>query len=94
MEANTDCAEHAWRSFTEDEMKDLRSKSRAGRPPMAWVEEAEQCERCGRIEARVSWYGQAHRVPYAPKEAGQEPVIQWPTRQTAPGGGGGGMGMT
>ena len=39
------CESHAWRSFTEDEMKDLRSKSRAGRPPMAWVEEAEQCER-------------------------------------------------
>jgi hypothetical protein len=48
------CETHAWRSFTEDEMKDLRSKSRAGRPPMAWVEEAEQCERRAR---RRRWHG-------------------------------------
>jgi len=82
--------EHVWRAYTEDEVKDLRSKARAGRPPMAWVENGEQCERCGRVEATVSWYGQVHRVPFAPKTEGAAAVIHWPTRSQAPGGG---MGM-
>ncbi len=86
MTNEAECTEHAWRAYTDDEMKDLRSKTRSGRPPMAWVEEAEQCEKCGRIEAKVSWYGQIHRVPYAAKTPGGSPVIQWPTRAAAPGG--------
>ena len=86
-----DCGDsHAWRAFTDDEVKELRSKARQGRPSMAWVEGAEQCERCGKIEAKVSWYGQVHRVPFAPKEPGGAPVVQWPTRAATPGGG---MGM-
>ena len=78
--------EHAWRTFTEDEMKELRTKTRSGRPPMAWVEGAEQCEKCGTVEASVSWYGQVHRVPYAAKTEGGQAVIHWPTRQASPGG--------
>lgn len=90
--ASSESCEHTWRSFNEDEVKDLRTKARQGRPPMAWVEGAEQCETCGRVEATVSWYGQAHRVPFASKTEGGQPVIQWPTRAAAPGGSGG-MGM-
>src|SRR2546423_497886 len=86
MTSEAQCAEHAWRTFTEDEMKDLRSKTRSGRPPMAWVEGAEQCEKCGTVEASVSWYGQVHRVPYAAKMEGGQAVIHWPTRQVSPGG--------
>ena len=59
----TDCAEHAWRTYTDDEMKDLRSKTRTGRPPMAWVEEAEQCEKCGRVEAKVSCTARSTACP-------------------------------
>jgi hypothetical protein len=81
---------HAWRAYSDDEMKTLRSQARAGRPPGAWVEGAEQCERCSRVEAKVSWFGQLHRVPFAPRETGGQPVIQWPTRTAAPGSG---MGM-
>jgi hypothetical protein len=90
-EQNEACANgHAFRAYTEEEMKELRSRARSGRPPGAWVEGAEQCERCGRIEAKVSWFGQIQRVPFAPKQPGGEPVIHWPTRAAAPGGG---MGM-
>ena len=83
----TDCT-HDWRVYTDDEMKELRSKTRTGRPPMAWVEAAAQCEKCGNIEATVSWYGQVHRVPYAAKTDGGTPVIHWPVRSAAPSGGG------
>jgi hypothetical protein len=86
MTNQAQCAEHAWRTFTEDEMKELRTKTRSGRPPMAWVEGAEQCEKCGSVEASVSWYGQVHRVPYAAKTDGGTAVIHWPTRQASPGG--------
>jgi len=71
---------HTWRPFSDDEMKDLRSKARADRPPGAWVDSASRCERCGSTEARVSWFGQAHQVPVAPKEEGGQPVIHWPIR--------------
>ena len=64
MSSETQC-EHTWRAYTDDEMKELRSKTRSGRPPMAWVEGAEQCGKCGSVEASISWYGQVHRVPYA-----------------------------
>ena len=84
-----ECSEHNWRAYTEDEMKELRTKTRSGRPPMAWVEAGEQCEKCGRVEVKVSWYGQLHRVPYAAKTPGGPVAIQWPTRAQAPGGGGG-----
>ncbi len=85
------CDQHSWRAFTEDEVKTLRSQTRAGRPSGAWVENAEQCEKCGRVEAIVSWWGQVHRVAYAPKTEGGTAVIQWPTRANP--GGVGGMGM-
>ena len=39
--------EHTWRAYSDDEMKELRSKTRTGRPPMAWIEGAEQCEKAG-----------------------------------------------
>src|SRR5688572_21947611 len=84
----TDCADgHAWRAYSDEEMTALRSQARTGRPPGAWVEGAEQCERCGRVEAKVTWFGQLHRVPFAPREAGGPSVIQWPTRSAARGGG-------
>ena len=89
----SECA-HAWRAYTEQEMTDLRRLARPGRPPMAWVESAEQCSACGRIEATVSWYGQVHRVLFGPKEAGSQPVIHWPTSRSATGGGGMGMGQS
>jgi hypothetical protein len=80
---------HEWRAYNEVEMKELRSKTRSGRPPMAWVEAAQQCEKCGSVEATVSWYGQVHRVAYAPKTADGPSVIHWPVRSAAPSGGGG-----
>ena len=89
MTNETQC-EHTWRDYTDDEMKELRSKTRTGRPPMAWVEGAEQCQKCGGVEASISWYGQVHRVPYAAKTPGGAPVIHWPTRAA---GGGGSMSM-
>ncbi|HEX5141296.1 MAG TPA: hypothetical protein VFX19_10150 [Dehalococcoidia bacterium] len=84
--------DHAWRSYTDEEMTALRSQTRQGRPSGAWVEGAEQCEKCGAIEAKVSWWGQLHRVPFAPKQEGGAPVIHWPTRSgSAPGGSSPGM---
>lgn len=71
---------HLWQPFSDDEVKDLRVKARRDRPPGAWVESASRCERCGRIEARVSWFGQVHQVPVAPKQEGGPAVIHWPTR--------------
>ena len=85
MTNETQC-EHTWRTYTDDEMKELRSKTRTGRPPMAWVEAAEQCETCGSVEASISWYGQVHRVPYATKTPGGTAVIHWPTRSAGTGG--------
>jgi hypothetical protein len=91
--AESNCGDaHAWRTYTDEEVSALRAQSRAGRPSGAWVEGADQCEKCGRVEAKVSWWGQVHRVPFAPREQGGQPVIQWPTRSG--GGGGGSMGMT
>ena len=69
---------HPWHALGDDEMKDLRSKTRAGRPPGAWVESATRCDVCGAVEARVSWFGQVHQVPVAPKEAGGPAVVHWP----------------
>jgi hypothetical protein len=71
---------HIWQPFSDDELKALRSQARGDRPPGAWVDGAVRCERCGRTEARVSWFGQAHQVPLAPKQAGGPAVIHWPTR--------------
>lgn len=74
----SECA-HVWRAYTEEEMAELRRLARPGRPPMAWVDKAEQCSSCGRIEATVSWYGQAYRVPVGPKAEGGPVVVHWPT---------------
>jgi hypothetical protein len=87
-----DCV-HTWRAYTEQEMADLRRLARPGRPPMAWVDAAEQCSSCGRVEATVSWYGQAYRVPVGPKQPGGPVVVQWPTSRGQPSGAGG-MGMS
>jgi hypothetical protein len=84
--AGKECGAHAWRSYTDEEMKALRSETRAGRPSGAWVEAAEQCENCGAIETSVSWWGQVHRVPFRPKVAGGPSLIHWPTRAQASGG--------
>ena len=89
MESNGCDGAHTWRELSEDEVKEIRSKTRQGRPSGAWLEAAEQCEKCGQVQAKVSWWGQLHSVPYAPREAGGQPVIQWPTRQQSPGGAGG-----
>ena len=91
--AQNQCDQHSWRAFTDDEVKDLRTRTRAGRPSGAWVENAEQCEKCGRVDAIISWWGQVHRVPYAPKTEGAPAVIQWPTRANPSGSGGMGMGQ-
>jgi hypothetical protein len=61
-------------------MSALRSSARSGRPPGAWIDSASRCERCGAIEARVSWFGQVHRVRVAPKEAGGPVAVHWPSR--------------
>ena len=77
------CTEHKWQPLTEDELADVRKKSRQGRPNMAWLESVEQCANCGAMEAIVSWYGQVQRTTVDP--AG--PTVKWPTRAPAPGGG-------
>lgn len=71
---------HRWVAFSGDEMKELRAKTRGDRPPGAWVESANRCEACEAIEARVSWFGQVHQVPVAPKQAGGPIAIHWPAR--------------
>jgi len=71
---------HRWLPFGDDEMKELRSKTRGDRPPGAWVESANRCEVCEEIEARVSWFGQMHQVPVAPKHAGGPMAVHWPAR--------------
>ena len=53
---------------------------------MAWVEAAEQCEKCGSGGSQHSWYGQVHRVPFAAKTPDGAPVIHWPTRAAGAGG--------
>ena len=85
-ETQQDCEAHVWRPYDDEEMKTLRSQAKTGRPSGAWLEAAEQCERCGSVEAKVSWWGQIHRVPVTAREGGQ-PAIQWPTRAQSPGAG-------
>jgi hypothetical protein len=80
-EATTCGDAHTWRPFSEEEMTALRSSARAGRPPGAWVDSASRCERCGSTEARVSWFGQVHQVPVAPKEEGGPALVHWPSRR-------------
>jgi hypothetical protein len=94
VSTNNDCGDaHSWRPYTDEEMTALRSQTRSGRPSGAWVEGAEQCEKCGKVEAKVSWWGQLHRVAYAPREPGGAAVIHWPNRQQPSSGGGTGMGQ-
>jgi hypothetical protein len=78
------CAEHAWRELTEAEVGELRTASRSGRPSGAWLEGAEQCERCGRTEARVSQWGQIKRVPVSYEGASVK--VAWYDRGGATGG--------
>ena len=86
----TSTCEHDWKLYTEDEIKALRSATRPGRPNGAWLENAQQCARCGAGEASVSWYGQVYNVPFTPASAQERASIRWP----GPGQGrGGAMGM-
>jgi hypothetical protein len=71
---------HTWLPLNGDEIKELRAKTRDGRPPGAWVDSANRCEVCDAIEARVTWFGQAHQVPVAPKQAGGPLAVHWPAR--------------
>jgi hypothetical protein len=71
---------HTWEPFGDEELADLRSKTRSGRPPGAWVDGAVRCLRCGETEARISWFGQVHQVPVAPKQEGGPAVVHWPSR--------------
>jgi hypothetical protein len=90
--SETATCDHKWREYTDEEMTTLRSQTRQGRPSGAWVEGAEQCKSCGAVQAKVSWWGQVHKVPFAPKQEGGQPVIHWPTRSgPAPSAGGPGM---
>ena len=77
--------DHKWREYTEEEMTTLRSQTRQGRPSGAGVEGAEQCESCGAVQAKVSWWGQVHKVPFAPKQEGGQPVIRELKRVSTPG---------
>jgi hypothetical protein len=72
---------HTWHPFSDEAMAALRSSARAGRPPGAWIDGANRCVRCGEVEARVSWFGQVHQVPVAPKEEGRPAVVHWPSRR-------------
>jgi hypothetical protein len=61
-------------------MAELRSRTRSDRPPGAWIDSASICERCGKTEARISWFGQVQQVPVAPKQEGGPAVVHWPIR--------------
>jgi hypothetical protein len=78
------CTEHAWRAFSDDEVAELRTASRTGRPSGAWLEAAEQCESCGRTEAKVSQWGQIKRVPVTYE--GSSVKVAWYDRGGAMGG--------
>jgi hypothetical protein len=78
------CNEHAWRAFSEDEVAELRAASRSGRPSGAWLEGAEQCESCGRTEAKVSQWGQIKRVPVTYEASSVK--VAWYDRGGAAGG--------
>jgi hypothetical protein len=71
---------HEWQPYSTDELKALRSQARADRPPGAWIDSASRCERCGRTEARVAWFGQVHEALIAPKPEGGPAVVHWPSR--------------
>lgn len=89
----TECTEHTWVSLSNEEVADLRKKTRVGRPNMSWLENADRCSQCGSMQAGVSWYGQLHRVPVVEETPGS-PVVRWPTRQAGgSSSSGGGMGM-
>lgn len=82
--ADAAACDHEWRAYSEAELAELRRAARRDRPPMAWIEGAEQCAACGRVEAAVSWFGQAHRVLVAPKETGGAPSVHWPSGASVP----------
>ena len=75
---NEPCAsEHDWQAWSEEQVKTLRSQAKTGRPPGAWLESAEQCGRCGSLEAKVSWFGHLHRAAVELKPDGSV-VVRWP----------------
>ena len=90
MTSAEECTEHQWRAYAEDELTQLRARSRSGRPSGAWLEGAEQCERCGTTEAMVSQWGQIKRVPVT--TSGTTVSVRWYDRGGTTGGAGG-MGM-
>ena len=59
------CTEHEWKALTEDELAAVRKQSRQNRPNMAWLENVEQCSRCGAMEGVVSWVGSPLALDYA-----------------------------
>jgi hypothetical protein len=71
---------HRWAPLSDGEVKELRAKTRDGRPPGAWLESASRCEVCEALEARISWFGQLHQVPVAPKQPGDPLAVHWPAR--------------
>jgi hypothetical protein len=79
----TDC-EHTRESLPDEEIADIRRKTRTGRPNGAWLEGVSRCSKCGALEARVSWYGQV--LPAAVTVSDTETKVHWPTRQQASGG--------
>jgi hypothetical protein len=90
---NENCADHQWRPMDEDEVTQLRSESRRGRPSGAWLEGGRACQRCSTIEAQISWWGQSHFVPVIKDASGT--TVRWQDRSQAAGGAPGmGMGQT
>ena len=82
MTTNSAC-NHEMQELDEAELADLRKQARSGRPPMAWVEAAGRCSLCNELEATVSWFGQAYRVPVSRSQDGALSV-RWPKRSDMP----------
>jgi hypothetical protein len=83
--------EHTLEPLLDDEVGDIRRKTRTGRPNGAWLEGVSRCSKCGSMEARVSWYGQIHTTAVSINDG--NPTVHWPTRQGQTSGGGMGMGQ-
>jgi len=77
--------------LSDEEVGDIRRKTRTGRPNGAWLESVSRCSKCGGMEAKVSWYGQIHSAAVSVSDG--NPTIHWPTRQGQASGGAMGMGQ-
>jgi len=87
----TTTCDHTMEPLPDEQIADIRKKTRTGRPNGAWLEGVNRCSKCGELEAKVSWYGQIHSAGVTLSDGSA--TVHWPTRQGQASGGGMGMGQ-